>query len=142
MLVPFNTIGTLSDPFRDLFRLQNELQHSNPPERIWRPTVDLSEDDENVYLDAELPGVKGDDIHVEVNGDVLTLRATRNHTRDEEKENMRISERVYGTFERRFSLSDKVDAENITARLEDGVLHVVLKKRPELMPRKIEVEVG
>lgn len=95
----------------------------------WVPAVDIREDDDAFVLHADLPGVDPDDIDVSMENGMLTIRGEREQDREEEQFGYRRVERVRGSFYRRFSLPDNVDADNITARSEHGVLELVIPKR-------------
>lgn len=134
------------DSFGDLPRIQREFEKSlfggRTRERTneFAPAVDVQEDNEAVTLSAELPGVKRDDIEIQVDGNVLTLRGERKFE-SEQVEGRRFHriERSYGTFSRQFQLSTNLDATQIDAQLVDGVLTVRVPKKQEQKPRKIEV---
>ena len=134
------------DSFGDLPRIQREFEKSvfggRTRERTneFAPAVDVHEDSEAVTLSAELPGVKRDEIEIQVDGNVLTLRGERKFE-SEQAEGRRFHrvERSYGAFSRQFQLSTNLDASKIDAQLVDGVLTVRVPKKQEQKPRKIEV---
>ena len=90
-------------------------------------------------LHAELPGLKRENVHIEVHDDVLTLRGERKEESASGDKKMQRIERRFGAFERRFSVPKHVDVGGIEAKLDNGVLQVRLPKRPEVTPRRIEV---
>jgi HSP20 family protein len=104
------------------------------------PSVDISEDDGNYIVTAELPGTKREDVTVELEDDVLTIRGEKRNERDEKKEKRRIVERSYGTFSRSFTLPSNADGERVAARFENGVLTVTIAKRPETKPRVVDIK--
>jgi HSP20 family protein len=104
------------------------------------PSVDISEDDGNYIVTAELPGTKREDVTVELEDDVLTIRGEKRNERDEKKEKRRIVERSYGTFSRSFTLPSNADGEKVTASFKDGVLTVTIGKRPETKPRVVDIK--
>ncbi|MFE8070436.1 Hsp20/alpha crystallin family protein [Marinobacteraceae bacterium S3BR75-40.1] len=107
----------------------------------WAPAVDISEDKEAFYIHAELPGVKKDDIKVNVQDGVLTLQGERRDERDVEEEKRHRIERFYGSFARSFTLPENVDEEGVEAQYKDGVLNLKLKKTEKSKPRSIDVKV-
>ena len=128
-------------PFNEMARLQQDLDSlfggtAQAKERVtgFTPTVDVSEDDQKFELYADLPGVKQEDLDIQVEKDVLTIRGERKLERK--------GERVAGAFSRAFTLPKHVDVENIAATLKDGVLTVTLPKRPEAQPRQIKVAIN
>lgn len=130
------------DPFTEMNRLHNELwrQSANGRAMGFRPAVDVHEDEEAITLRAELPGVKSEDVHVDVEDGVLTLRGERKLDREEDREGFHIQERAYGSFQRSFTLPNTVDFDKIDAQLREGVLHVRLPKTEQSKPRRIEVK--
>lgn len=135
---------TQTDPFADLFRLQNALWSSvaRPEPRVegYAPPVDLWEDQDAYWVEAELPGVKAEDVDIDLEENVLTLKGERRLERSTEEEGYRHTERVYGKFTRAFRLPESVDADQVEADLADGVLKIRLPKKPEAKARKIEVK--
>ncbi len=103
------------------------------------PAIDINETDTAIELTAELPGLAEDDVEIELKERRLTLRGQKNVTHDE-KGDLRISERSYGSFSRTMTLPDSVDIERITAEFDKGVLHIVMpKSEPKDPSRKIKV---
>ncbi len=109
------------------------------PSRAWAPPVDISEDEHGLVFTAELPGFDKENVRISVEDGRLTITGERRQERKDE-EYHRL-ERVYGKFERSFSLPTNVDPEKISASLKDGVLTLSVPKREEAKPRQIEVNV-
>jgi HSP20 family protein len=109
---------------------------------VWAPRVDFAEEEERYVLSAELPGIDPEDVEVQVEGNVLSIRGEKKLERETENERVRISERRYGAFERAFTLPTNADPDKITADVRRGVLHLEIEKRPETRGRKIEVQAG
>ena len=106
----------------------------------WAPAVDIKEEPNQFVIHADLPGVEVKDIDIALENGVLTLKGQRAMEQREESKNYRRVERVRGTFLRRFSLPDAVDAEKVTAKCRDGVLEVLVPKRETAQPRRIAIE--
>ena len=106
------------------------------------PIVDVSEDDKAYRIEAELPGVDESDIDVTVRDNRLSLRAEKKSETEKRDENVHMSERRYGSFERSFQLPDGVDAEKIKAKFSNGVLTLKLPKsaKAKSEERKISVK--
>jgi HSP20 family protein len=104
------------------------------------PSVDISEDNGNYIVTAELPGTRREDVAVELEEDVLTIRGEKRNERDEKKEKRRVVERSYGTFSRSFTLPSNADPEQVSASFKDGVLTVTVAKRPETKPRVVDIK--
>lgn len=99
------------------------------PSATWSPAVDIYETSASYVLTAEIPGVKSSEIDIKVVDGTLVLRGERRWEGDTRGEHFHRLESSYGKFERTFSLSERIDAEHITADLESGVLKLVLPKR-------------
>ena len=111
-------------------------------ERSWRPNVDVYETDGSYVLKADLPGMKKEDIKIDVNDNTLTFTGEKKLEEKTEKDNYVRVERSYGSFTRSFTLSDNVDHENIKASYKDGVLEITLAKKEEAKPKEINVEIN
>ena len=140
---------TRFDPFRDLFRFQDELNRTYD-DRLslrggesmgWTPACDIFEDPEGVTLRFELAGVDPKDVEVRFENGVLTLRGERKLEKEEKKDHYHRIEMSYGAFTRTFSLPATVDAEKIHAEAKNGVLTVTQPKKAEAKPKAISVKI-
>ena len=100
------------------------------------PTVDITENDGALTIEAELPGIAEDDVHVTVRDGVLTLRGEKKSERSETKDDVHLSERTFGSFQRAFRLPDTFDEDSISAAFDNGVLRVTLPKSADAKPEK------
>ena len=107
----------------------------------WTPPVDILEEPEWLRITAEIPGVKPEDLKISVEGNVLTIAGTKHQVAEEKAEKLYRYERIYGSFERVFTLPATVDLEHIKASYEHGVLSLVLPKVEKAKPRLVKVEV-
>lgn len=105
----------------------------------WVPVVDIKEEPDKFVLNADLPGVERDAIDITMEDGVLSIRGERRLEEAGENGEYKRLERAHGTFYRRFSLPDTADPEGIAARCNNGVLEVVIPKREQVRPRRIEV---
>ncbi len=101
--------------------------------------LDLSESDKEVTVTAELPGVKPEDVNIEVTGNTLTLSGEKREETDERRGEYRYTERQFGQFSRTIQLPVPVDADKVSADVRDGVLTITAPKHPEATPRRIKV---
>ena len=108
----------------------------------WVPAVDIFEQPETIRIGAELPGVKPENLKISLENNVLTIHGTKEQVTQERTERVHRYERTYGAFERSFTLPSTVDAANIKAAYEHGVLTVTLPKAEKAKPRQIEVQVA
>lgn len=104
------------------------------------PAVNLWEDDNHLYAEAEVPGLKLDDLEITLMGNELTIKGTRQEDAAEEGVSYHRRERSHRSFSRVVRLPSDIDAEKISARLENGVLTVTIPKAETARPRKIEIK--
>jgi HSP20 family protein len=140
------------DPFRELRGLQDEMNRlfltnfSRTEDRdlvrgAWSPSVDIFETKDHLVLEAELAGLKPEDVEISIENNTLTLHGERKFEKKDEGDNFHRVERSYGTFTRSFTLPPTVSTENANAEFADGVLRLSLAKREEAKPRRIEIKV-
>jgi HSP20 family protein len=108
------------------------------------PRVDVKETDREIIIEAELPGAEEKDISLTLQNGVLTLQGEKKIEYDEEKENYRMMERSYGSFQRSLRLPDTVDEDKVEARFDNGILKIILPKRAEAAgtQRRIDIKKG
>ncbi|MEN8376755.1 MAG: Hsp20/alpha crystallin family protein [Gemmatimonadota bacterium] len=132
-------------PWSDLRRLQGEFgglfDDALDPSagQAWLPAMEVRETSEAIELSAELAGVKPEDVHVEFEDGVLTVRGEKNYERRSEDERRHVHERSYGSFTRAFTLPREVEVERIEAAFNEGVLTVRVPKAERAKGRKIDV---
>jgi HSP20 family protein len=131
---------TLQERFNRIFQ-DSALAHFGREEAMgsWTPLCDIYEEGDNIVVKAELPGLDRNDIDVQVENNILTLRGERKRENEVKSENLFRTERYYGSFTRSFTLPVTVDTEKIRAEYKDGVLLLTMPKVEEAKPRKIKV---
>jgi len=128
------------DPFEEMNRLHDHFFGGRGlAKQPFRVAVDIREEDDAFYVDAEVPGVAAEDVKVDVEKNVLTISGERKAEKDEAEGSYRRVERYYGTFSRSFTLPETVNADSIHADLRDGVLTLRLPKKEAPKPRAIPV---
>ena len=143
------------EPLRELEDLQNRLssvfgrapvRRSNGHEEItlpdWSPVADITEDDKEYVIQAELPDVPPDAVKVTVENGVLTISGDRKFDKEEKGKRYHRVERAYGSFVRAFTLPEGSDPEKVRAEFKDGMLLVHLPKSEKAKPKQIEVQVS
>ena len=147
------TLITRWDPFREFVTLQsrmNRLFHDSFGDtreealttNTFAPPVDVYEDEHNITLKIEAPGIDEKDIDVRIENNTLTVHGERKFEKEEKEENYRRVERQYGSFTRTFTLPQTVDQDSVQANYEKGVLKIQLAKKAEAKPKQIKVNVG
>jgi HSP20 family protein len=135
------------DPFRELTNMQKMFEAFNAPVAsesslgAFTPKVNTREGEFAYHIDVDLPGVKKDDIKIDVHDNILTIHGERNYKEEIKKEDYYKVETSFGKFQRQFTLPENVDVENISASSNDGVLEVVVPKLEKAVEKKtIEVK--
>jgi HSP20 family protein len=147
------TVLTRFYPYRELNSLQdrvNRVFHESFSEgkddslatSNFAPAVDVYEDEHNVTLKIDVPGIDEKDIDVRVENRTLTVHGERKFEKEEKEENYRRVERQYGSFSRTFTLPATVDTESVSADYDKGVLKIKLAKKAEAKPKQIKINVG
>jgi HSP20 family protein len=149
---PFRTATW--DPFKDLENFEQRLASvfgrgvtvPNGEEAIsmadWAPLVDITEDDKEFLVKAELPGLKKEEVKVTVEEGVMTISGERKVEKEEKTKKYHRVERSYGKFERSFTLPDKADGTKVNAEFKDGVLQVHLPKTEKPASKAQEVKIS
>ncbi len=139
-LMPFGTSHDLYRPFRDLEDLERSFFSGK---ELGGFRTDIKDTGNAFVLEADLPGVKKEDIHIDIDGDHLTIMAQRNSSKEEKDSegNYIRCERSYGSFSRGFDISN-VRSEDITASYENGVLTLTMPKKEATVPtsRRLEIQ--
>jgi HSP20 family protein len=110
--------------------------------RRWIPAMDLVETEDDFVLKADLPGLKEEDVNIEVAENVLTVSGERKAEHEDKREGYVRIERSYGSFRRSLTLPKGVDAEAVTANFDNGVLEVHIPKPEVRKPRRVAIQVG
>lgn len=138
------------DPFKLLRDFGSEIEKffeapfrnvGEDEKRILAPSLDISEDKSNIYVEADLPGFDQKDVKVKVRRDALVISAEKQEKKEEKKKNYYRCERYQGSFYREAPLPLSVDAEKIKAQYRSGVLKVTLPKKEEEKEKEISVDV-
>src|SRR5438093_13543706 len=144
---PFREFSTMQDRMNRMNRLFRESYGSEGPEEAltttsFAPPVDIYEDEHNITLKLEVPGIDEQDIDVRIDNNTLTVHGERKVEKEEKEENFRRVERQYGSFTRSFTLPSSVDTGQVSADYNKGMLKINLAKKAEAKPKQIKVNVG
>jgi HSP20 family protein len=137
--------GTLTrwDPFAELSELRTRFDgmfdQFDGRERLWTPAIDLVRDDGNLVLHAELPGIKPEEVKIEIEDDILTISGEHRESKDEKDKHYVRRERHYGSFSRSVALPPGVDAEKIKAKAHGGVVEVTIPLPKEAKKEMVKI---
>jgi HSP20 family protein len=143
------------NPFRELEEMEKRLSSyfGRPAVRSetgkeamtvaeWSPRVDITEDDKEYVIKADLPDVKKEDIKLTVQDNVMSISGERKYEKEEKGKKYHRVERAYGSFMRSFTLPEDADGSKVSAEYKDGVLNAHLPKSEKAKPKSIEVKVS
>lgn len=141
---PFRDLFTSQDRFNRLFNQTFSQAFGDDEGKLgsWAPAVDIYETDQNLVLNAELPGVDPKDVEVRVENNTLYLKGQRKFENEVNEENYHRIERSYGSFTRTFALPGTIDAERVAAEFKGGLLTLTMPKREEAKPKTIKIQVA
>ena len=139
---PFREFSTLQDRMNRMFRDSYGERDEALTTSTFAPPVDVYEDEHNVTLKIEVPGIDEKDLDVRVENNTLTVHGERKFEKEEKEENFRRVERQYGSFTRSFTLPNTVDTDRVQANYEKGILKIQLAKKAEAKPKQIKVNVS
>ena len=139
---------TRYEPWGLLNQLQKELERAHDVEggegsiatAEWAPAVDIKEDEDKFVIQADIPGVKPEEIDISMEDGVITIKGEKETEAKTEQNGYKRVERTFGSFYRRFSLPDTADGEAISAKCKHGVLEITIPKREAVKPKKINVK--
>lgn len=140
-LTPLETIqDNINRMFDDMLGGNFPILGDDVESREWMPLVDIRENGDSFVVEADLPGMSKDDIHVDIQDHTLTIRGEKKFEEKTTEGNYMRHERAYGSFFRSLTLPMNVDSEKIKAKYKDGVLQLTLPKTEEAKPKQITVE--
>jgi HSP20 family protein len=144
---PFREFSITQDRMNRMNRLFRESYSPESPDEAltttsFAPPADIYEDEHNITLKLEVPGIDEKDIDVRIENTTLTVHGERKIEKEEKEENFRRVERQYGSFTRSFTLPSSVDSGQVSAHYDKGVLKIKLAKKAEAKPKQIKVNVG
>lgn len=154
-LLRWDPLRTRWNPFKDRDELESRLATMLATQETtgnggketltvaqWSPLVDITEDEKEYLIKAELPDMKKEDVRLTVENDVLAISGERKFEKEEKGRKYHRVERAYGSFVRSFSLPEDADGSKVTADFKDGMLQVHLPKSEKAKPKAIEIKVG
>ena len=140
---PFSEIDEMERRMSEIFErpfLPSIWRRLPVEQMVWAPAIDVFEKGDKFIVKAEVPGIKEDDIHVSVEGDMLNIKGEKKTESEVKEEDYYRSERSYGSFFRSIALPSTVDAGKIEADYDNGVLEITIPKKPEVKPKKVAIK--
>lgn len=139
---PWRTFGRLQSDMNRLFdrHLDRDDDATSPTTADWRPAVDVREEENRYVIHIDVPGVNPEDVEITTENGTLRLRGERHSEVTEAREQYQRVERLFGRFQRQFTLPEAADTDGIEATCKNGVLEVVIPKQARVQPRRIPVD--
>ena len=134
----FDQLTNIRDEINRLF--ESPYENGSDVFNTWAPALDVYEDNENLIVQAELPGMKKEDIDISLHDNVITVSGERKNEKKYEGAKTSREERFFGRFTRSISLPKQVDSGRVKASYKDGLLTVTLPKAEEAKPRQIQIQ--
>ncbi|MCB0747698.1 MAG: Hsp20/alpha crystallin family protein [Ignavibacteriae bacterium] len=136
------------EPMRDLDHLSNRFQRffdefpglQTLDKDTFSPRIDISEDEKSILIDAEIPGVKKENLKITMQDNILTIEGEKKKVSEEKEKNFYREERTYGKFKRSFTLPVEVDSEKVDAKFNDGMLEIKLNKMEPKVAKERVIE--
>jgi len=132
-----------SDPWRDFFGFPRDLSSFFDEVEVvsstWAPDADIYEEGDHYVISIDLPGLSRENVEVKVENNILTISGERKQEYKVEEDCLCRTERLYGKFSRSFTLGSQVSPEGVNAKMEHGVLSILIPKKEEVKPRQIAV---
>jgi HSP20 family protein len=128
-LIKFEPLRELENFNSRIQRLFGEYPMSFDLSHSFNPRVDISEDEKNIFINAEIPGVKKEEIKISLQDNILTISGEKKSSTEEKKDkNYYRSERVFGLFTRSFTLPEEINPDKVEAKFEEGILKITIEK--------------
>jgi len=136
------------EPQRDFELLGNKIQRifgefpSNfDYNNTFSPKIDISEDEKNIYFEAEIPGIKKEEINISLEDNILTIKGEKKFSLEKKEKNLIRNERIYGSFSRSFTLHEEINPDAANAEFENGILKIVLEKAAQETVKERQIQI-
>jgi HSP20 family protein len=142
---PHRRAAALQDQINRLFddsMARSDVSDEDLTACAWRPPVDIFETEVGIILRAELPGIRKDNIAIEVKDNILSINGERLAEPEIHQDRYYRKERCFGTFHRSFTLRHSLNPESINARYKDGILEIIIPKPEEEIPKQIKIDIS
>lgn len=136
---PLETMMRLQDDFARALNPRSAQPREHVSSRVWSPSVDIFEDSDVIVIRADLPGIKQEEIDIEMNGDTLTIRGERKFDDEAHRDSYIRVERQYGEFQRSFTIGIPIEADRVKASYRNGMLELSIPKAEVSKPKKVLV---
>lgn len=127
-LIKFERLRDFENLGNKVHRIFGEFPSSFDYSNTFSPKIDISEDEKNIYFEAEIPGLKKEDINISLEDNILTVKGEKKISDDKKQKTLIRNERIYGSFTRSFTLHEEINPDSANAEFENGILKIILEK--------------
>jgi len=127
-LIKFEPLRDFENLGDKVHRFFGEFPSNFDYNNTFLPKIDISEDEKNIYFEAEIPGIKKEDINISLEDNILTIKGEKKLNEDKNEKTLIRNERIYGSFTRSFTLHEEINPDTANAEFENGILKIVLEK--------------
>jgi HSP20 family protein len=140
-LIKFEALRDLENFGNKFHRVFGEFPSHFDYHNTFLPKIDISEDEKNIYLEAEIPGIKKEELSIILEDNILTVKGEKKLSDDKKTKTAIRSERVYGSFTRSFTLHEEINPETVDAKFENGVLIITLEKATHKPHKERQIQI-
>jgi HSP20 family protein len=136
------------EPLRDfellgkkIHRFFGEFPSNFDYNNTFSPKIDISEDEKNIYFEAEIPGIKKEEINISLEDNILTIKGEKKFSGEKKEKNLIRNERIYGSFSRAFTLHEEINPDAANAEFENGILKISLEKAAQKTVKERQIQI-
>lgn len=140
-LIKFEPLRDFENLGNKIHRFFGEFPSSFDYSNTFSPKIDISEDEKNIYFEAEIPGIKKEEINISLEDNILTIKGEKKFRGEKKEENLIRNERIYGSFSRSFTLHEEINPDAANAEFENGILKIVLEKAAHKIVKERQIQI-
>ena len=140
-LIKFERLRDFENLGNKVHRFLGEFPSSFDYNNTFSPKIDISEDEKNIYFEAEIPGLKKEDIKISLENNILTVKGEKQISEDKKQKTLIRNESIYGSFTRSFTLHEEIDPDSANAEFENGILKIVLEKAVHKAVKERQIQI-
>jgi HSP20 family protein len=140
-LIKFESLRDFENLGNKVHRIFGEFPSSFDYSNTFSPKIDISEDEKNVYFEAEVPGIKKEDINISLEDNILTIKGEKKLYDNKKEKTLIRNERIYGSFTRSFTLHEEINPDAAKAEFENGILKISLEKAIHKTTKERQIQI-
>ncbi|HEY4755105.1 MAG TPA: Hsp20/alpha crystallin family protein [Ignavibacteriaceae bacterium] len=140
-LIKFEPLRDFENLGDKVHRFFGEFPSNFDYNNTFLPKIDISEDEKNIYFEAEIPGLKKEDINISLEDNILTIKGEKKFSEDKKQKALIRNERIYGPFARSFTLHEEINPDSANAEFENGILKISLEKATHKPVKERQIQI-